>query len=113
MTLLMNFDFSAGSRSSLPFKCRRGSYYWPGGFSYPEGVFFLGFPAVMAYITRIGPDLYQEWPDQTLYLVESISYSKIASGHLNRASVVLAPVASVSWRGGGGGDYGRVSWGAL
>lgn len=94
----MNFDYSHGGKSSVPFKCRQGSYYLSSA-NNNEGAFFLGAPSLMKHLFKNPPAF-----DQDIYIVESISYSKIASGHLNRASVVLVVAGAC-------GAWG--AWGAL
>ena len=92
MTLLMNFDYSHGGKTSVPFKCRLGSYYLSSA-NNGEGEFFLGRSAFIEYLFKNASSLGRGV--QQVYKVESISYSKIASGHLNRASVVLAIVGAI------------------
>jgi hypothetical protein len=89
MTLLMNFDYSAGSKTTVPFKCRVGSYYLQSA-NNGDGDFFLGRPAFMRYLLNNPPASFQD-----VYKVESISYSKIANGHLNRAVVVLVLAGAI------------------
>ena len=85
----MNFDYLAGSKTTVPFKCRVGSYYLQSA-NNGEGDFFLDRPAFMRYLFNNPPGSVQD-----VYKVESISYSKIASGHLDRTAVVLVLVGAI------------------
>ena len=90
MSFYMTFDYERGSKTSLPFNCRVGSWFVESDHE-DNNRFFRGRNGFHNYIRSWGMFLMGQY----VYEVKDIQYSLIADGKWNRATVVLESVGKL------------------
>lgn len=90
MSFYMTFDYDRGSKTSLPFNCRIGSWFVSSDHEEKDR-FFRGRNGFHNYIRSYGFQLVGQY----VYEVKDIQYSLIADGKRNRATVVLDSVGEL------------------